>query len=247
MVAVVLTDIGLLTAFAGLMSLVRPLAFIGIHSRRRATEVLLAGLLLAILALLLPARETSVASAATALDRTTPSYQFHEVHSITVRAPPERVYRAIKEVTQDEILFFHTLVWIRQLGRPLPESIRTAPRERPLLDIATHTTFLTLADGPQEILIGTIVHAPPGAWRRPDTPDDFLSLRGRNGYALATMNFVIRGAADGTSVVSTETRVYATDAPARRRFARYWRIIYPGSALIRRMWLRAIRLRAEAA
>ena len=26
----------------------------------------------------------------------------------------------------------------------------------------------------------------------------------------------------------------------RRRFAGYWRVIYPGSALIRRMWLRAI-------
>jgi len=30
----------------------------------------------------------------------------------------------------------------------------------------------------------------------------------------------------------------------RRRFAGYWRIIYPGSALIRRMWLRAVARRA---
>ncbi|HYW41393.1 MAG TPA: hypothetical protein VE959_00970 [Bryobacteraceae bacterium] len=28
-------------------------------------------------------------------------------------------------------------------------------------------------------------------------------------------------------------------------FAAYWRMIYPGSALIRRMWLRAIKRRAE--
>jgi hypothetical protein len=39
--------------------------------------------------------------------------------------------------------------------------------------------------------------------------------------------------------------VHATDDSARRKFARYWRVIYPGSALIRRMWLRAIKLRAE--
>jgi hypothetical protein len=32
-----------------------------------------------------------------------------------------------------------------------------------------------------------------------------------------------------------------------RRFALYWRAIYPSSALIRRMWLRAIRERAERA
>ena len=46
------------------------------------------------------------------------------------------------------------------------------------------------------------------------------------------------------SVVSTETRVFANSAGARRRFALYWRLIYPGSAIIRRMWLRAIERRA---
>ncbi|HXT21641.1 MAG TPA: hypothetical protein VN923_12895, partial [Thermoanaerobaculia bacterium] len=49
----------------------------------------------------------------------------------------------------------------------------------------------------------------------------------------------------GWTRVTTETRVFATDDHARRRFAAYWRTIYPGSALIRRMWLRAIRARAE--
>ncbi|MFL6200136.1 MAG: hypothetical protein ACJ76J_13235 [Thermoanaerobaculia bacterium] len=35
------------------------------------------------------------------------------------------------------------------------------------------------------------------------------------------------------------------NAGARRRFAAYWRIIYPGSAFIRIMWLKAIRERAH--
>ncbi len=48
--------------------------------------------------------------------------------------------------------------------------------------------------------------------------------------------------ADG---LTTETRVFATDSRARRRFAVYWRVIYPGSALIRRSWLDAIKRRAE--
>ncbi len=43
-----------------------------------------------------------------------------------------------------------------------------------------------------------------------------------------------------------ETRVHATDDPTKRKFAAYWRTIYPGSALIRVMWLRAIRRRAES-
>jgi len=37
---------------------------------------------------------------------------------------------------------------------------------------------------------------------------------------------------------------FSPTAPRRRRFAAYWRLIYPGSALIRRSWLRAIRQRA---
>jgi hypothetical protein len=59
------------------------------------------------------------------------------------------------------------------------------------------------------------------------------------------MNFAITPQDAGTCLVSTETRVYGTDASAGRRFAPYWRLIYPGSAIIRRMWLRAIRIRAE--
>jgi hypothetical protein len=58
------------------------------------------------------------------------------------------------------------------------------------------------------------------------------------------MNFLVLPDGKGGSLVSTETRIHASDAAARRRFAAYWRVIYPGSALIRRMWLRAIRRRA---
>jgi len=38
--------------------------------------------------------------------------------------------------------------------------------------------------------------------------------------------------------------VFANSPSARRRFAAYWRVIYPGSAIVRRMWLRAIARRA---
>jgi hypothetical protein len=47
-------------------------------------------------------------------------------------------------------------------------------------------------------------------------------------------------------VVTTETRVFTTDPWSRRKFGEYWRMIYPGSALIRRMWLQAIKKRAES-
>ena len=62
----------------------------------------------------------------------------------------------------------------------------------------------------------------------------------------AAMNLRIEDAGPAACTLTTETRVYATDTSTRRHFAFYWRVIYPGSALIRRMWLRAIARRAES-
>ena len=184
-------------------------------------------------------------ASASELDRVAPSYQFNEVHRTTVRATPARAYRAIKEVTASEILFFRELTWLRRLGQRAPESILSAPQRQPLLDVATRTSFVTLADSPREIVVGTVVIA-PDARARPLNADEFVTLAARPGHALATMNFVVTPRADGFCEVSTETRVYATDEAARRRFAAYWRLINLGSAFIRIMWLRAIKRRAEA-
>ena len=59
------------------------------------------------------------------------------------------------------------------------------------------------------------------------------------------MNFLVAPDAHGGSTISTETRIYANSEAALRRFAIYWRVIHPGSDIIRRMWLRAIKQRAE--
>ncbi len=42
------------------------------------------------------------------------------------------------------------------------------------------------------------------------------------------------------TLISTETRILGNDKLAQTRFARYWRVIYPGSSIIRRIWLNAI-------
>jgi len=59
------------------------------------------------------------------------------------------------------------------------------------------------------------------------------------------MNFLVTANPRGGSDLSTETRVYANNASTTRQFAIYWRLIHPGSDIIRRMWLRAIKRRAE--
>lgn len=176
------------------------------------------------------------------LDHFMPSWQFHEVHTRRIAAPPERVYAAIKQVRADEILFFRALTWIRRGGRRIPEGVLNAGKDEPLLDVVTRTGFVGLADDePRELVIGTVIAAPPGE-RCKATPSVF-ERQLPPGFIIAAMNFAIRADGDG-SFVSTETRVFASGASARRRFAAYWAVIYPGSAFIRRMWLRAIAKRA---
>jgi hypothetical protein len=123
--------------------------------------------------------------------------------------------------------------------------VRATPDRLPLLDVATRTSFITLADGPPEIVVGRVVISPAHV-SRPTTAEELACLESRNGYALATMNIKVMPRSDGGCDLSTETRVYATDERSRRRFSAYWRLIHLGSAFRRVMWLRAIKRRAKA-
>jgi len=238
---------GFLAAFLGFVSILRPLKFLRIATRLRGALVFVSGIAAVLMAFALPAQETRVAAAESQLDQFMPAYQFQEFHSIRVHASREKVFQALKAVTANEILFFRTLTWLRRFGRPGPESLLNAPNEKPILDVALRSGFLLLSEEPgREVVLGAVVAAPPG-WRLRDrpTPDAFRDFHAPD-FALAAMNFRVEDAGAGETLLTTETRVYATDASARRRFAPYWRTIYPGSALIRIMWLRAVKLRAES-
>jgi hypothetical protein len=244
---VLLVYAGLATGFLGLASLVRPLRFLGIRTRRQGAAWLASGAVLGLAGVALPAPSRRVSERATHLDEIIPTYQFSEHHEIRVRASPAQVHEAIWKVTAEEIRLFQTLTWIRspRVSGEGQESILNAPARKPILEVATSSGFRLLADQPgREVVVGTIVIAPSRPEERIDSPQDFAALEAP-GYAKAVMNFRMEDEGGGWTRLTTETRVYATDASARRRFAAYWRLIYPGSALIRRMWLRAIQERAE--
>lgn len=235
---------GLLTAAIGFLSLLKPIRRLGVTSRRRAAMVFFSGAAGALIGAELPASVVASPTTSSALDSLLPRYQFNEVHSTDVRASPESTYSAIRKVTAREIRLFRILTWIRSphLGSSR-ESILNPAKDDPIIDVATRTGFLMLADEPpREIAFGTVFGARLAVTH--PTADDFRMLD-RPGYAKIAMNFLVIPAADGSSHLRTETRIYATDGAALRRFAPYWRLIYPGSSIIRRMWLRAIRALAE--
>jgi hypothetical protein len=208
---------------------------------RRVTGV---GLALTLVGALLPAPERTVPLTDRLLDRATPTFEFSEFHSAEVDASCERAFDAVLAVTAPEIRGFGLLTWIRRMGRPGPEDILNAPAEKPLLTVATSTTFRELGRRPgREIVIATVLAPPAGAVLLSGDPGGFRELA-TPGVAKAAMSVAMQPLDAGRCHLTTETRVHATDASTRRRFAAYWRLIYPGSALIRRMWLRAVVRRA---
>ena len=244
---VLLIDAGLAAGFLGLISLIRPLRFLGIRSRRQGAVWLASGAALGLAGAMLPAPSRRVPERSSRLDEIIPIYQFSEHHEIRVHASRERVHEAVWKVTAEEIQLFRALTWIRSphFSEDGRESILNAPAKKPILEVATSSGFMLLADDPgREVVVGMLVVAPRRAREHVEDPQGFTALEAP-GYAKAVMNFRMADEGGGWTRLTTETRVWATDASARRRFAAYWRTIYPGSAFIRRMWLRAIRERAE--
>ncbi len=223
----------------------KPIPWLLIPTRPFALALAAAGAAVVAAAFALPASESRTDRVETRLDEFAPVWQFSERHTITIAAPPARVFEAIKRVRADEIFLFRTLIWIRASGQRPPASMLAATnRYESIIDVATHTSFVSLADAaPRELVVGTVVGWPPGTGR-PMLSSQLFQQTLPPGFTLATMNFTVTPDGGRRSVVSTETRVFANSPAARRRFAVYWRVIYPGSALIRRMWLRAIERRA---
>jgi hypothetical protein len=183
------------------------------------------------------------AAAARRLDEFLPTFHFNEVHATTVEASPARVMQAIREVAPDEIRFFRGLMLVRGFGR----RVDRADASGSVLDGALRRGFLMLAEDDRAIVLGVVGRF----WRlsgetiRLASAREFLDFD-RPAYAKAAVDFRLDDAGDGRTRVTTETRILGTDAEARRKFGRYWRVIHPGSAFIRRMWLAAIKKRAES-
>jgi hypothetical protein len=168
------------------------------------------------------------------IDTLLPHSDFYERHSILVRATPERAFAAIESADLAGSPVVRMLLTLRGMGRkPKRTTLRFADSFR-----------VAAEDPPLEIVLGlegplwSPRCKPRGAdaeaFRRPVPPNT----------ARAAWNFVVEKVDDAHSRVITETRVLCSE-DARRKFALYWFLIRPGSGLIRRMMLRAIRAEAE--
>jgi hypothetical protein len=173
------------------------------------------------------------------LDEFVPHYQFVERHAITIPRPRDDVYQVLRQVDFGRSHLIRMLFALRGLG---PSFRRGRSRMRLRLDDFVRAGFTLLADQPGEETVYGVASRVTGRRRgiRPLDPKSFASLD-QPGCMKAVLNFRLRSLDASSTLVTTETRVFATDEPARRAFARYWMIVGPFSALIRRRMLAVLR------
>src|SRR6476646_7714769 len=136
---------GLMLTAAGALFAMLPVKRLGVPTRRRAVKIAIAGILSAAVSLFAGGSLRRVTAPVSELDRFIPEYQFNEVHTIDIAAAVDRAYRAMLDVTPEEISFYRTLTWVRRGGRDGPESIMNPAAGKPLLESAVRTGFRKLA------------------------------------------------------------------------------------------------------
>lgn len=180
------------------------------------------------------------------LEQFMPRFDTRSQHAIEVHAPAQAVFTAVEAVTVKEVRFLRELEFIRALPRLAATGRLEVPTvDAPLLLSFTRGAVLLGARPPEEVLAGAIGRFWRLAGNEPvlfGSTEEFMTFS-EPGFAKAVVGFRLdpRGA---EILLTTETRFVATDEATHRLMSRYWRIIRPGSNLIRTEWLRAIRRRA---
>lgn len=158
-----------------------------------------------------------------ALDTFLPRFDVNETHSISLACDAERALEIALAAPAAPGRLVAAL--FRARGLPPTTSVQ---------GLFDRMGFDTLSASPTEVVVG----ASGTPWRPSGKIGAFTDPR--PGTVRIATDLRAR-AVPGGCILSTETRVLAADAAARRAFRRYWRVVGPFSALIRRRWLRAAR------
>jgi hypothetical protein len=166
-------------------------------------------------------------------------------HSRNVAAPPIVVWDELLRVTLSALPLARALEGLRLLPARLAGRNRQPLAGRSFLDVTPIPVLFS--ERPRVVISAGLSQA----WRLlgGSTPPhlDAAALRAwsQPGWIKVAMEFRLESTPAGT-LLSTETRVLATDPRARRAFAAYWFLIRPSSGAIRREVLSVVADRAES-
>jgi len=234
---------GIVLALAGLANLAIPFRFLGIRKRYVGALLLVGGVALSFVALYWPAPMYRVVQSRTQLDQIMPEYQFFERHSTRVHARPEQVMEAVRESKFGDMKSMRTLLKVRATAFRIPDN-GDSLLDKKVFDSFAASGFAT-GGGEHEAVMAGGANVRVGRPLGVHTLQEFADYHEPGAVKMA-FNFSAEDAGGGWSTVTTETRVLATDDATRRGMGRYWRLIVPGSGLLRLQWLDAIKRKAES-
>lgn len=239
---------GLILVITGLICLIHPLKTIFVRSRKAAACLIALGFFGAGLALFWPASTTTVSESTSLLDGAMPQYEFAEHHQIRVHASLATALSALQAVTPDELAAYPILMRVRNaaMGRSWSRPAGPSPAIIAIFS-DPRSGYMLIQRNEREMVFGGIGRV-QSVGEKPifSSPGAFASFD-KHGCAKVAFNLKVEDVGNGWTTVSTETRLHALDPGSRRATAVYWRLIYPGSGMLRTMWLQAARNRAEKA
>ncbi len=238
---------GLILVITGLVCLIHPVKTIFVRSRKAAACLIVVGFFGAALALFWPASTTTISERRSLLDQAMPQYEFVEHHQIRVHAPLSRAYSALQAVRLDQLAAYPILMKVRNgvMGRSWSKPKGPSPSIIAIFS-DPRSGYMLIEKNEREMVFGGVssVRRPKGNKPSLSSPAAFASFR-QPGCVKVAFNLKVEDTGNGWTTVSTETRLHALDAASLRATAVYWRLIYPGSGMLRTMWLQAARAQAE--
>jgi hypothetical protein len=187
------------------------------------------------------------------LEKWMPDYDVAARYTTTIQAPAPLVYDVLLQTDFSRLPLVRGLMLLRSNPALVVSPRQTWRRIRanaaqPALRLKTvlnHEFALLDEREGNEIVIGlTGRFWTPTGGLIPTEPATFHEFP-PPGMARAAWNFGVTARPDSSSELSTETRVRCSDPATTRTFLRYWRLVSPGSGIIRWAILRRIRLEAE--
>jgi len=238
---------GLILFMTGVICLIHPIRTIFVRSRKAAACLIAVGIFGAALALSWPATTTTISARTSLLDEAMPQYEFVEHHQIRVHAPLATAFSALQAVTLDELAAYPYLMKVRNaaMGRSWSKPKGPSPAIIAIFS-DPRSGYMLIQKDEWEMVFGGLGRVRRTKEDQPilTSPAAFASFQ-QPGCVKVAFNLKVDEAGNGWTTISTETRLHAPDPESRRGMAAYWRLIYPGSGMLRTMWLQAARSRAE--